>query len=379
MSVGAPELLYETEAAAAAELDGTTAPTSPQLFVRRLLADRVATVSAALIVLLILVAILAPLIVKAVGAAGPSAVDPSARDRFGDPVGPSHNALWPFIALLVGAALAMASRLVPVPPIRRYGAAAIFAVGLLAAIGLGIAFWPGAHHIFGVDRGFHDLFSRVFYGARVSLEVAALAAAVSMIIGTTFGVLAGYFGGWIDRLISRLTGAVLTFPILLLALGVAAACKLGHGCLGGLLEPGRTVAIVVIALFTSPYAARLVRDHVLSLREADFVKAARSLGTSNGRIISSEILPNVVAPIFAFSAVILAQNVLLEAGLSYLGAGAQDSWGAMLADASSVFYTAWWYMLFPGAALLISVLAFNLLADGLRDAMRPQAGGSWRR
>ncbi len=380
MSVGTPELLYETEAAAEEDLEGVTedvvARSPLQLFWRRLRDDRVAIVSAGFIVVLILIAIFAPLIVKAVGAPGPYAADPGAHDQFGDPTGPSRGALWPFIALLAGGGLAMVSRLIPIPTIKRYAWAAIGGVALVAAVALAIAFWPSAHHIFGVDKEFRDVFSRVLYGARVSLEVAIIATGASMIIGVTFGLLAGYFRGWIDMTISRLIDALLAFPILLLALGIAAACKLGKGCLGGLIQPGLTVVIVVIAFVNWTYIARIVRGQVLSLREKEFVEAARSLGASNRRIIFKEILPNVAAPIIVYATLIIPQNVLFEAALSYLGVGVQfpqASWGAMLADATTIFDTAWWYMLFPGVALLFTVLAFNLLGDGLQDALNPRA------
>src|SRR5436190_9918272 len=216
MSVGPPELLAEAGAAAEGRFDGPDAgvaeTSTPHPFWRRLLADRVAVGSAAFIVAFVLIAILAPLIVKAVGAPGPDVTDPSARDRFGDPTGPSHDALWPFIAVLAGAALASASRMVPTPTVRRYAWAVISGVAFLAAVALGVAFWPGAHHIFGVDNEFRDLFSRVLYGARLSLEVAAIAASVSLIIGVTLGLLAGYFRGWIGGAVARLLDAAFALP-----------------------------------------------------------------------------------------------------------------------------------------------------------------------
>jgi ABC-type dipeptide/oligopeptide/nickel transport system permease subunit len=379
MSVGPPELLSETERAAEEQtdwLDAGGGASSLRLFWRRLLADRVAVGSAAFIVALILIAIFAPLIVKAVGAPGPYAADPSARDRFGDPTGPSHDALWPFIALLAGAALAAASRLAPVPAIRRYAWAVLSGVAFLAAVALAVAFWPSAHHIFGVDKELRDLFSRILYGARLSLEVAAIAAAASSLIGLTLGLPAGYSRGWVSVAISGLIDAAFALPSLLLALGIAATCKLGNGCLGGVLHPGLAVVIVVIALVNSAYLARVVRDHALSLREKGFVETARLQGTSSARIMLGEILPNVLAPIACRAAPIVAQNVLFMAALSYLGIGVQfpkASWGAMLSDANTVLDTAWWYMLFPGAALLLTMLAFNLLGDGLRDALNPRA------
>jgi ABC-type dipeptide/oligopeptide/nickel transport system permease subunit len=380
MSIGAPELLIEAEQAAEeGMLDAVhadIAARSPlQLFWRRFRSDKVAVGAAVLIVVLILVAIAAPLIVKLVGSSGPYSADKAAHDQFGDPTGPSHNAVLPFIVFVAGALLAAVSRLIP-SAVRRYGWAVISGAALIAAIVLAIVYWPSAHHLFGVDKEYRDVFARVLYGARVSLEVAVIATGVSMVIGVTLGMLAGYFRGWIDTGISRVIDVLLAFPILLLALGVASACTLGKGCLGGLLKPGLAVVIVVIALVNWTYIARIVRGQVLSMREREFIEAARSLGASNRRIIFREILPNLVAPIIVYSTLIIPQNVLFEAALSYLGVGVQfptASWGQMLADATAIFNTAWWYMLFPGVALLVTVLAFNLLGDGLQDALNPRA------
>jgi peptide/nickel transport system permease protein len=383
MSVGPPELLAVTDTLAEEHLDGVdagVAAVSPRrLFLRRLLTDRAAVASAAFIVVLALIGIFAPLIVKAVGARGPGIVDSSARDRFGNPAGPSHGALWPFIAVLAGAALASGSRFVPVPIVRRYAWAVISGLAFVAAVLLGIAFWPGADHIFGVDKELRDLFSRVLYGARLSLEVSVIAAAASSIIGVTLGLLAGYFRGWIGAAISRLIDALFALPMLMLALGIAASCKLGKGCLGGVLHPGMAVVLVVIALVNSIYMARVMRNQVLSLRDKEFVEIARLQGSSNVRVIVREMLPNLLAPIAGYAALLIAQGVLLMAALSFLGIGVQlpqASWGAMLGDANTALDTAWWYMLFPGAALLLTVLAFNVFGDGLRDALKPRPGGT---
>jgi peptide/nickel transport system permease protein len=200
-----------------------------------------------------------------------------------------------------------------------------------------------------------------------------------MLIGITLGMIAGFYRGATDMVISRIIDVLLAFPILLLALGLAAACSLGKGCFGGLLKPGLVVVIFVITFVNWTYIARIVRGQVLSLREKEFVEAARSLGASNRRIIFNEILPNLVAPIIVYATLLIPQNILFEAALSYLGAGVQPptaSWGAMLADATSIFNTAWWYMVFPGVALLITVLAFNLVGDGLQDALHPKASDS---
>ena len=294
-----------------------------ELFRRRLRHDRVALAAAGFIVFLVFCAVFAPLIVKLVGVTGPTHQNPHALDSFGTPTGPSSS------------------------------------------------------HPFGVDQLGRDVFARVLYGARVSLEVAIVATAISVLIGVTLGMIAGYFRGWIDTGISRVIDVLLAFPILLFGIGLASACSLGNGCLGGLIKPGLTVVIFVIAFVNWTYIARIIRGQVLSLREKEFVEASRSLGASNRRIIFRELLPNLVAPIIVYSTLVIPQNILFEASLSFLGVGIQPpdaSWGQMLADATSIFDTAWWYMLFPGAALLLTVLAFNLLGDGLHDALNPRVG-----
>jgi peptide/nickel transport system permease protein len=244
----------------------------------------------------------------------------------------------------------------------------------------GIPKGPNSSFLFGADASSRDLFVRVLYGARTSLLVAGLATTISMTLGVTIGVIAGYYRGIVDTIVMRLSDVVLALPQLLLAIGVAAACgSTPQGCLGGVVQPGLGLVIFVISAFTWPYIARIVRSTTLSLREKEFVEAARSLGASDTRIIVREILPNLVAPIIVYSTLIIPQNVLFEAALSFLGVGVQPpdaSWGQMIADATEIFDTAWWYMMFPGAALLLTVLAFNLLGDGLQDALNPRASRS---
>jgi len=382
MSVGAPKLLIGAESAAQAGIEpvaGEIAARSPlQLFWRRLRTDRVALVSLGVIVLLALAAIFAPVIGDLVGAPGPDVQNTGALDQFGTPTGPSPGALAPFIVVAVGGVLALLAALLPWGHRRRaplaIGVGALILAIVLAAIG-----WPGAKHLFGVDPLGRDVFARVLYGARVSLLVAFVATGISMIVGVVLGLVAGYFRGAVDMGISRLIDVLLAFPILLLALGVASACSLGHGCLGGVLKPGLIVVIFVIAFVNWTYIARIVRGQVLSLRKEEFVEAARSLGASNSRIIFKEILPNLVTPIIVYATLLIPQNILFEAALSFLGAGVQPptaSWGAMLADATSIFNSAWWYMIFPGVALLVTVLAFNLVGDGLQDALQPKSASN---
>ncbi|HTN24690.1 MAG TPA: ABC transporter permease [Solirubrobacteraceae bacterium] len=302
---------------------GAIAARSPlELFWRRLRADRVALGALIFIGLLVLVAVLAPLVVKLAGAPAPNVRSTDALDpTFGSATGPS------------------------------------------------------ADHLFGVDNLGRDVFSRVIYGARVSLEVAILATGSAVVAGVVVGMLAAYHGGWVDTVISRTLDVLLAFPILLLGIGLASACSLGDGCLG-LIQPGLGVVVVVIAIATFPYIARIIRGQVLSLREKEFVEAARSLGASDRRIIFRQILPNLVAPIIVYTTLVLPQNILFEAALSFLGVGVQPpqaSWGQMISDASAEFEDAWWFMFFPGAALVLTVLAFNLVGEGLEDALHPKA------
>jgi peptide/nickel transport system permease protein len=237
---------------------------------------------------------------------------------------------------------------------------------------------PNSEFFFGGDKAGRDLFVRVMYGARTSLTVALVSTAASVTIGVTLGILAGFFGGKIDTLISRGIDIVLSMPLLLFAIGIVAACSTSkEGCLGGLIKPGLSVVIFVIALFSWPYIARIVRGNTLSIREKEFIEASRSLGATNRTIMFREVLPNLVAPIIVYATLIIPNNILFEAALSFLGLGVDQktpSWGRMLSDASQVFDVAWWLMLFPGLFLFFTTLAFNLFGDGLRDALDPRTG-----
>jgi ABC-type dipeptide/oligopeptide/nickel transport system permease subunit len=393
VSTGAAELLQDTGGTITDEPGTTSAEIAARsplaLFWRRLRGDKVALVALGFIVLLIVIALFAGQIVKLFGAHPPNAQNSNALDDFGS-------------------------------------AAA-----------------PGNGYIMGTDALGRDVFSRTLYGARVSLATALLATGLILLIGVTLGMIAGYYRGFVDSALSRSMDVVLAFPVLLLALGLGAACSL-QGCLTAnavgrdlfvagvvvmlipvatsaiaqargrpgfkgipasdwllrlapgallivgalvfsfivpsqkaLIEPGLPVVIFVITFAGWPYMARIIRGQVLSLREKEFVEAARSLGASDTRIIFRHILPNLVAPIIVYTTLLIPTNILFEAALSFLGVGVQPptaSWGAMIADAISIFDTAWWYMTFPGVALLLTVLAFNLVGDGLQDALNPRTG-----
>jgi peptide/nickel transport system permease protein len=243
----------------------------------------------------------------------------------------------------------------------------------------GIPTGPQSGFPFGVDTAGRDLMVRVFYGARTSLVIALFATGLASTIGVTLGMLAGFYRGKTDTLISRTIDVVLSLPVLLLSLGLVSACGLDkNGCLGGLIKPGLLLVSYVIAFFTWPYIARIVRGQVLSLREKEFIEAARSMGSTNRRIMFREVLPNVAAPIIVYTTLIIPSNILFEAALSFLGIGVPQetpSWGRQLSDAGSIFTVAWWMMLFPGLFLFFTTLAFNLVGDGLRDALDPRTGG----
>jgi len=323
MSTGTTELLgHEEDSAQETGLvagQQVTARSPLQLFWRRFRRDRVAMVAAGFVVAAVLVAILAPVIVKVSGAPDPNVQNPNLLDDFGSPTGPS------------------------------------------------------ADNWLGVDQRGRDVFARVIYGARISLEVAFISTAIIVLVGVVIGLIAGYYRGLTDSLLTRAMDVMLAFPVLLLAIGLGVACA--DGCLNGVIQPGLTVVVTVIALSLWPYMARIVRGQVLSLREKEFVEAARSLGASNRRIIFREILPNLVAPIIVYGTILIPQVILFEAALSFLGIGIDPgtpSWGSMISDAVGVFDIAWWFMTFPGLALVLTVLAFNLVGDGLQDALNPR-------
>jgi len=243
---------------------------------------------------------------------------------------------------------------------------------------IGLPKGPNQQFWFGADTVGRDVFVRTIYGARTSLIVAFLATGISVIVGIILGVSAGFFRGATDTIISRAIDIVMSLPVLLFAIGIAAACSItAKGCLAGLIQPGLILVVIVISLVNWTYIARIVRGQVFSLREKEFIEAARSLGSGNTRIMFKELLPNLAAPIIVYATLIIPANILFEASLSFLGVGIPQttpSWGRMLSDASSnqIFTVAWWMMFFPGLFLLLTTLAFNLVGDGLRDALDPK-------
>jgi len=229
----------------------------------------------------------------------------------------------------------------------------------------------------GADNLGRDMFLRILYGAQVSLEVGVFATVGSVGLGIFMGLIGGYFRGWIDTVVSRMIEVVMVFPYLLfiIALRIVAGDKL-NGITLGFLPNGVFTLALIFSVFGWFYPARIMRGVVLSLREKEFVEAARMTGASDWRIMRSHLLPHLVAPIIVYSSILVAQNILGEAGLSFLGLGInppQASWGNLLALAPTFYQTDVWILLFPGFAILFTTIAFNLLGDGLRDAFDPRS------
>ncbi len=296
-----------------------------QIAWRRLRRDKVAIAGGVVVVVLVLVALLAPIIVKYFGTPpdqyNPGAVDPNLQT-----------------------------------PLGHFG-------GISLSHPLGVEPQTG-----------RDLFSRILYGAQISLLIASLATVVSVVIGVFFGIVAGYFGGWVDTLISRAMDIFLAFPLLIFAIALGAVVQQkAFGLTGNTLHI--SVLVFIIGFFNWPYMGRIIRGQALSLREREYVDAARSLGARPGYILFRELLPNLLAPILVYATLLIPTNILFEAALSFLGVGIHPptpSWGAMLAQATIWYQVDPEYLVVPGLAIFITVLAFNLFGDGLRDALDPR-------
>jgi peptide/nickel transport system permease protein len=281
-----------------------------QLAWGRLRKDRAAIASAVVILLIVLMAIFAPVVAALTGHGADHQYRTTGLSSFGLPVGPSHRFLL------------------------------------------------------GTDDLGRDILVRIAYGARISLLVGVVATLLTVAIGAVLGLMAGYFSGLVDSVIARLVDVVLSLPFLLFAI-----------CLVAVTRPGLTVVIVVIAVFGWAAVARIVRGQVLSIREKEYIEAARSLGASAWRIMFVDILPNVVTQLIVYATLLIPITIILEATLSYLGIGIPPptpDWGQMISEAQTIYYQAWWFLVFPSVALLVTTLAFNILGDGIRDALDPR-------
>jgi peptide/nickel transport system permease protein len=282
-----------------------------QLTWRRLRSDRVSMIALALIIIMVILAIIAPVFASITGHPVNTAYPIQGENEVGNPVGPGVNGFW-----------------------------------------------------LGTDTTGRDVFVRILYGARISLFVGVVSTAIATVLGVVVGLVAGYFGGIVDTVLARFTDAVLAFPYVVL--GIALAVVFG---------PSLTIIMFMVTFFSWAGIARIVRGQTLSIKEKEYIEAARSLGAGPFRIMFLDILPNLLAPVLVIATLYIPNAIVFESTLSYLGLGIQPptaSWGNMLADASNSYQVAWWYLAFPALFLLITTLAFNLLGDGVRDAMDPR-------
>ncbi len=360
-----------------------------ELFWRRLKADRVAIAALVIIALLLLVAIFAPLIVKIFGAHAPNDQHKEVLDSFGRAGGPQSGYLFG----TDGLGRDVFSRTV-------YGArvsleVAFIATALILVVGVTVGMIAGYYRgmvdsffarSMDIILAFPVLLLALGFGAACAIEGCLPARATGvwifgvglllMLLPVLLEVIAKLRGRAGFSRLAREDWFLRTSPGIVVALGGLLAMAFGGGG-KALVQPGLPVVIFVIVFSGWPYIARIIRGQVLSLREKEFVEAAQSLGASDTRIIFKHILPNLIAPIVVYATLLIPSNILYEAALSFLGVGVvppTPSWGAMLADASSTYSSAWWYMTFPGLALLVTVLAFNLVGDGLQDALNPRGG-----
>jgi peptide/nickel transport system permease protein len=223
---------------------------------------------------------------------------------------------------------------------------------------------PSGDYFFGTDELGRDVFSRVLYGTRISLQTAIVAVGLALLIGIPLGAIAGATGGIVDEIIMRITDIFLSFPPLLLAIAIAA-----------FLGPSLENAMLAIAVSWWPWYTRLIRGQAVSIRERQFVKAARAIGTPPMKIVFGHIVPNCIAPVIVQASMDIGGVILTIASLSFLGLGAQPptpEWGLMVSTSRNYFLNAWWYSIFPGLAIFVTVLVFNLLGDGLREIMDPK-------